>query len=92
MIHKKVVFNFSDRTLSSAEKSLLAKGLNLSIPPKNSIMVTSSNPLNHSTPVFLNHKQTHTIQNADSISASIKNASLECLNHYNPKIEQNLRA
>ena len=31
---KKVIFNFSDRTLSPAEKSLLAKGLNLSIPPK----------------------------------------------------------
>ena len=55
---EKVIFNFSDRTLSSAEKSLLAKGLNLSVPPKNSIMVTYSNPLNHSTPVFLDHKQT----------------------------------
>ena len=31
---EKVIFNFSSRQLSSAEKSLLSKGLNLSIPPK----------------------------------------------------------
>ena len=31
---EKVIFNFSSRVLTTAEKSLLAKGLNLSIPSK----------------------------------------------------------
>ena len=88
---EKVIFNFSDRTLSAAEKSLLAKGLNLSIPPKKLNYGDFLQPFqSFYTSVLKSQTDSLATQKADLISASIKNTFLEYLNSYNPKIEQNL--
>ena len=67
------------------------KGLNLSIPPKKLNYGDFLQPFeSFYTSVLRSQTDSLTTQNADLISASIKNASFECLNSYNPKIEQNL--
>ena len=88
---EKVIFNFSSRILTSAEKSLLAKGLNLAIPPKQ---------LNHGDflqPFESLFKELHRTQAefehtniSDPIGATMRDAAFECLNSYDPKHEQNL--
>ena len=88
---EKVIFNFSSRNLTSSEKTLLTKGLNLSIPPKK---------LNYGDflmPFELLYKQMirslhadHTQDELDPVGASIKDAAYQCLYSYDPKTVQNL--
>ena len=88
---EKVIFNFSSRVLISSEKTLLTKGLNLSIPPKK---------LNYGDflmPFELLYKQMigklksdYSNIELDPVGAAIKEAAYDCYHSYDPKIEQNL--
>ena len=89
---EKVIFNFSTRILNSSEKSLLAKGLNLSIPPK------KLNYADFLMPFEVLYKEMKTSSHEpisdkiDPVGASMKDAAYDCLYSYDPKVEQNLSA
>ena len=87
----KIIFNFSSYTLSQNEKTLLAKGLNLAIPPKKlnygdfllpfeSLFKELSESL----------KSDYSCDAMDPVAASMKDAALNCFYSYDPKTEQNL--
>lgn len=87
---EKVIFNFSSRVLTSAEKSLLAKGLNLSIPPKLLNYADALSPfevlyreIEESNQEFVNGEK-------EAFKASLKNIAFDFLHKYDPKVEQNL--
>ena len=88
---EKVIFNFSSHTLTASEKSLLAKGLNLSIPPKELNYGTFLQPFESFYSKILQSK-THPLSTSstDTISAAIKSSALGCFNSYDAKLEQNL--
>jgi len=87
---EKVIFNFSSRQLSSTEKSLLSKGLNLSIPPKKLNYGDFLMPFESLFNQLISHNENTTSSQRDPVSAAIKNAAFECLHSYDPKAEQNL--
>ena len=88
---EKVIFNFSSHTLTSSEKALLVKGLNLSIPPKELNYGTFLQPFESFYSKIL-QSETHPLptSSADTISAAIKSSALGCFNSYDAKLEQNL--
>ena len=87
---EKVIFNFSSRILTTAEKSLLAKGLNLSIPPKKLNYADTLCPFEFLFHDILKSEETLNTTNIDTIRSSLSNEALKCYNNYNPKLEQNL--
>ena len=87
---EKVIFNFSSRQLSSAEKSLLTKGLNLSIPPKKLNYGDFLMPFESLFNQLIKCQSNISSCQTDPVSAAIKNAAFECLHSYDPKTEQNL--
>ena len=87
---EKVIFNYSSRVLTPNEKMLLAKGLNLSIPPKKLNYGDTLAPFKllyrdvlKSEPAFSNHMK-------KPLEASLRNTAFDCLNNFDPKLEQNL--
>ena len=87
---EKVIFNFSSRTLNKNEKSLLVKGLNLSIPPKKLNYGDFLLPFEQ---VFYQlHKDNPNLtpEEIDPLGAIIKGAACDCFKAYDPKLEQNL--
>ena len=87
---EKVIFNFSSRQLSNAEKSLLTKGLNLSIPPKKLNYGDFLMPFESLFNQLIKGQRNVSNTQTDPVSAAIKNAAFECLHTYDPKTEQNL--
>ena len=88
---EKVIFNFSSRVLTNHEKSLLAKGLNLSVPPKKLNYADFLQPIEtFYSKIVTANEEPMSSQQTDPLNASIKNAAFECLKNYNPKLEQNL--
>jgi len=88
---EKVIFNFSSRILTSAEKSLLSKGLNLAIPPKQLNYGDFLQPFESLYKELLRTQSEIEHKNiSDPISATMRDAAFECLNSYDPKLEQNL--
>ena len=87
---EKVIFNFSNRVLTSNEKQLLVRGLNLSIPPKNLNYADFLHPFEQS--FYQLHKDNPDIKptQSDPIGAALKSAAYECINTYDAKLEQNL--
>ena len=90
---EKVIFNFSTRTLSPQEKSLLVKGLNLSIPPKNlnygDFLLPFELLYKEMTGYVSNERKKETLE---PVGAFIKDAAFDCYYSYDPKMEQNLQA
>ena len=86
----KVIFNFSSRTLTSNEKSLLARGLNLSIPPKKLNYADFLHPFEHL--YYQLHKDNPDIkpEQSDPLGAALKASACDCINSYDAKLEQNL--
>ena len=88
---EKVIFNFSSHKLTQHEKSLLVKGLNLSIPPKQLNYGDFLMPFELMYKQLLSSMQpSHTNNDLDPVAAAIKEAAFDCLHNYDPKIEQNL--
>ena len=88
---KKVIFNFSSHELSASEKTLLVKGLNLSIPPKSLNYADFLQPFETLFSQLLSSSSGQlSTASTDTVSCSIKTAALKCLNSYQPKLEQNL--
>ena len=85
-----MIFNFSSRQLSSAEQSLLAKGLNLSIPPKKLNYGDFLMPFESFFNQLISRNSNTSNSQTDPVSAAIKNAAFECLHSYDPKAEHNL--
>ena len=88
---EKVIFNFSNRVLSPFEKTLLAKGLNLSIPPKKlnygDFLLPFELLYNE---LIKNVPKEHVSESLEPVGASLKNAAFDCYYNYDPKSEQNL--
>ena len=87
---EKVIFNYSSRVLTPNEKTLLVKGLNLSIPPKKLNYGDTLSPFEllyrdvlKSEPTFLNGMKA-------PLEAALRNTAFDCLNNFDPKLEQNL--
>ena len=89
---EKVIFNFSNRTLSHSEKSLLAKGLNLTIPPKKLNYADFLLPFEQAFYQLHTNNPELTPEESDPINAIMKAAACDCLRSYDPKLEQNLPA
>ena len=87
---EKVIFNFSSRTLTSAEKTLLAKGLNLSIPPKKLNYADTLAPFEQFYREIDKSDQEFANGDKEPFKASLKNISFDFLNSYDPKTDQNL--
>lgn len=87
---EKVIFNFSNRQLNKNEKSLLAKGLNLSVPPKVLNYADFLHPFEQAYYHLFNDNKQLTPEQLDQISSTIKSSACECLDSYDPKLEQNL--
>ena len=87
---EKVIFNFSTRTLTPSEKKLLAKGLNLSIPPKKLNYGDILTPFELLFRDILKSEQNVDNSVLDPVASSIKNEAYKCFNSYNPNNEQNL--
>jgi hypothetical protein len=88
---EKVIFNFSTYQLNQSQKSLLTKGLNLSIPPKKLNYGDFLMPFEVLYKQMFNSlKSDHSSDKTDPVCASMKAASLDCFYSYDPKIEQNL--
>ena len=87
---EKVIFNFSSRVLTSDEKSLLVRGLNLSIPPKKLNYADFLHPFEHL--FYQIHKDNPDIraEQSDPLSAALKASAYDCINSYDAKLEQNL--
>jgi len=87
----KVIFNYSKRHLTDPEKRLLAKGLNLAIPPKSLNYGDFLAPFESlCKQIFKTHPNSLDSSIVDPMKATIKDAAFECLNSYDPKVEQNL--
>ena len=87
---EKVIFNFSSRTLSQAEKKLLAKGLNLSIPPKKLNYADMLTPFELLYCEILKSEPAFTNGEKEPLEAALRNSAFDCLKTFEPKIEQNL--
>ena len=87
---EKVIFNFSSRVLSKGEKSLLVKGLNLSIPPKKLNYSDFLLPFKRLFQQMDKDCSEQTNTRLDPVGATLKNAALDCFHAYDPKLEQNL--
>ena len=85
---EKVIFNFSNRTLTQNEKSLLSKGLNLSIPPKKLNYADFLHPFEQA--YYHLRADNLSPDESDPISAIMKAAACDCLQTYDPKLVQNL--
>jgi len=90
---KKVIFNFSKRNLTSAEESLLVKGLNLSVPPKKlnygDFLLPFERLYKDLDKLVPDDKKKDSLE---PVGAAIKDAAFECFHTYDPKNEQNLPA
>ena len=85
---EKVIFNFSSVVLTPSQKSLLAKGLNLSIPPKKLNYADALAPFEL---LYRDiEKQEFAAESKEPFKASLKKTAFDMLNNYNPKLEQNL--
>ena len=87
---EKVIFNFSSHVLTTGEKSLLAKGLNLSIPPKRLNYADTLCPFKMLFQDIIRSAEDVATTNIDNIQGSLRNEALKCFTNYNPKLEQNL--
>ena len=87
---EKVIFNFSARDLSKNEKTLRAKGLNLSIPPRALNYGDFLMPFERLFQQIVKDNSELTSNEIDPVSAGIKNSALDCFHSYDPKLEQNL--
>ena len=83
----KVIFNFSDHTLNDAERTVLSKGLNFSVPPSK---VEHSNYLAQFE-LLANevNKLKVTIDEKNILFANLKETGLSSLNSYNNKPTEN---
>ena len=87
---EKVIFNFSNRALTSNEKQLLVRGLNLSIPPKKLNYADFLHPFEQCFYQLLKDNPDINPAQSDPISAALKSAPYECMNTFDAKLEQNL--
>ena len=88
---QKVIFNFSSYNLTPSEKTLLVKGMNLSIPPKKLNYGDYFLPFESLYKQMLTTLQSeHNCEGLDPVGASIKDAAYDCLYSYDPKVDQNL--
>ena len=85
----KVIFNYSSRVLTAAEKSLLAKGLNLSIPPKHLKYADSLLPFELLYRDIINSDQEFS-DGKEPFEAALRNSAYEFFKNYNAKHEQTL--
>ena len=85
---EKVIFNYSSRILSPAEKSLLAKGLNFSLPPKKLNYADGLAPFEQFYRDIDSSGEQFVRDGKDPFRASLRNTAFDFLNNYDPKIEQ----
>ena len=87
---EKVIFNFSARVLTAADKSLLAKGLNLSIPPKTLNYADMLAPFELHYRDIVGSDQKFENGNQQPLEAGLRNAAFQLHDSYDPKSVQNL--
>ena len=87
---EKVIFNFSSRFLTTSEKKLLSKGLNLSIPPKKLNYGDTLTPFELLFREILKSESLLNAEKRDPLESALRNAAYDCLNSYDTKVEQNL--
>ena len=87
---EKVIFNFSNRVLTTNEKQLLVRGLNLSIPPKSLNYADFLHPFEQSFYQLLKDNPDLKQAQIDPLSSALKSAAYDCINTYDAKLEQNL--
>ena len=87
---EKVIFNFSNRTLTNDEKLLLVKGLNLSVPPKKLNYGDFLLPFEQTFYQIHADNPDLTPEEIDPVCATIKSAACDCFKTFDPKLEQNL--
>ena len=87
---EKVIFNFSSRVLTQSEKSLLAKGLNLSIPPKRLNYGDLLTPFELLYRDIIKSEPSFVDGENKPFEAALRNAAFDTLKTFNPKKEQNL--
>ena len=85
---EKVIFNYSSRILSPAEKSLLAKGLNFSLPPKKLNYADALAPFEQFYRDIDSSGEQFVKDGKEPFRASLRNTAFDFLNNYNPKLEQ----
>ena len=88
---EKVIFNYSSRVLTAAEKTLLAKGLNLSIPPKHLKYADSLLPFELLYRDIINSDHEFS-DGKEPFEAALRNSAYEFFKNYNAKQEQTLTA
>ena len=86
---EKIVFNFSNVTLTEAEKSLLVKGLSFSLPPEK---LSYSDYLINFELFYRSIDNLNILSgdNLDFIKTKIKDAALTSFRNYNENIPQHL--
>ena len=84
---EKVIFNYSSRVLTVAEKTLLAKGLNLSIPPKHLNYADSLLPFELLYRDIINSDHEFS-DSKEPFEAGLRNYVYEFFKNYNAKHEK----
>ena len=87
---EKVIFNYSSRILNNAEKLLLSKGLNLSIPPKKLNYADTLAPFEMLFREIDESNQEFADGDKQAFQAGLKNCAFQFSNNYDPKAAQNL--